>query len=354
MAKRKKRYTGRQRLVQILIILVFCGAAVLGGFKAFVRPPDIPPVQDGETPSLSPSDGEETTTPDTETEKDPDTETEDKQEIVEPQKPRFTPRPLCFNILVAGLDNDNGGSDTNILVQIDAEAGVIHATSLPRDTLINTDWTVKKLNGAYNVGGIERVQKEVSNLLGIPVHYYITVDLQGFVELVNAIGGVDFDIPIDMDYDDPVQDLHIQFKAGPTHLDGEDALKVVRFRHNNDGTGYGTEDIGRIGTQQAFLKAVAKKMLGSISAESLNSYSTIFANYVKTDLTVGNLVWIATQAMTMGLDNIHFHTLPGDGAGLYEGRSYYVLDAQATLELVNVAMNPYHEAITMDDLDIIG
>ena len=79
--------------------------------------------------------------------------------------------------------------------------------------------------------------------------------------LVDAIGGVDFDVPINMDYDDPIQNLSIHFKKGVQHLSGADALRVVRFRHNNDGSGYGSEDLGRMATQQKFLKAVAKKML---------------------------------------------------------------------------------------------
>ena len=104
MAKRKKKNTGHQRLVQILVILVFCTAAIIGGVKCFVRPPDLPPLQDAEAPSSST--GGETSDTTSGSEKDPETET-GEQEVVEPQKPRFTPRPLCFNILVAGLDNDN-------------------------------------------------------------------------------------------------------------------------------------------------------------------------------------------------------------------------------------------------------
>ena len=330
MAKHRKK-TRRQLLVQVVAILLFCSAALTGGYFCFVRPPEVelePPADPGQ-----------------------DQQTADVDPDPAPVEPAFTRRDLCYNILVAGLDDDNGGSDTNILVQVDAAAGVIHATSLPRDTLIDVDWNVKKLNSAYNVGGISRVQTETGRLLGIPVDFYITVDLQGFVELVNAINGVDFEIPIDMNYDDPTQDLHIHFKKGLTHLNGEDALKVVRFRHNNYGTGYGTEDLGRIATQQAFLTAVAKKMLSSLSVDAVSSYVTIFTTYVKTDLTAGNLVWIATQALDMGMENIHFHTLPGESAWAYGG-SYYVLDPEATLELVNTAMNPYHEPLTLEELHI--
>ena len=193
----------------------------------------------------------------------------------------------------------------------------------------------------------------VSRQLGIPVDYTVLVDLRGFEALVNAIGGVDFYIPVDMDYDDPVQDLHIHFSKGSAHLNGADALKVVRFRHNNDGTGYGTEDIGRIGTQQAFLKAVAKQLLQIGNVKNIPALVDIFYTYVKTDLTTGNLVWLGNEALNIGTENIHFATLPGDGSGYYNKQSVYVLDAQATCDLVNEALNPYNEALTLEDMDIL-
>lgn len=82
--------------------------------------------------------------------------------------------------------------------------------------------------------------------------YTVCVNLQGFTALVDAIGGVDFEVPINMDYDDPIQGLSIHFKKGMQHLSGADALRVVRFRHNNDGTGYGSEDLGGCRPSRSF------------------------------------------------------------------------------------------------------
>lgn len=258
-----------------------------------------------------------------------------------------------ITILVGGLDDENGGSDTNMLVAIDAAGGSIHVMSLPRDTLLNVDWTVKKLNNAYHHGGFERTMEEVTNLLGIPVDKYVTVNLQAFVELVNAIGGVDFDIPVDMDYDDPAQDLHIHFKKGMRHLDGQEALEVVRWRQNNDGTGYATADIGRIGTQQAFLMAVAQQTLQLGNLDKIPEMVKIFNQYMSTDLELSNLVWIGEKALSIGSENIFFHTLPGDGAGYYKGGSYYVLYPEQVLELVNSYFNPYKRDLTLEDMDIL-
>ena len=154
-------------------------------------------------------------------------------------------------------------------------------------------------------------------------------------------------VPISMNYDDPYQDLHIHFSAGMQHLSGAEALKVVRFRHNNDGSGYGSEDIGRMQTQQNFLKAVAQQTLTLSNVDKVGEFAKIFQQYVDTDLSLGNLAWLGKEAISMGVDKISFSTLPN------EWRSPYIyLDPDATLELVNQYLNPYVEDRTMEDLDI--
>ena len=153
---------------------------------------------------------------------------------------------------------------------VDTVNGYVYGVSIPRDSKAIIGGKAHKINYAYNKGGTKLLADTISEQLGIPVDYTVCVNLQGFTALVDAIGGVDFEVPINMDYDDPIQGLSIHFKKGMQHLSGADALRVVRFRHNNDGTGYGSEDLGRMQTQQKFLKAVAKKML---SFENLISKS---------------------------------------------------------------------------------
>lgn len=253
-----------------------------------------------------------------------------------------------YTILLSGLDDDNGGSDTNILMAVDTVNGYVYGVSIPRDSKAIIGGKAHKINYAYNKGGTELLASTVSEQLGIPVDYTVSVDLKGFTALVDAIGGVDFEVPINMDYDDPIQGLSIHFKKGMQHLSGADALRVVRFRHNNDGTGYGSEDLGRMQTQQKFLKAVAKKML---SFENLISnprkYAEIFGQYVDTDLSVTDLAWFGMQVLGMGVDKIDFSTLPN------EWKSPYIyLDPDETLALVNTYLNPYVEDRTADDLNI--
>ena len=328
---RNRRHTSAPQAAAVLTVCVlFVMTALVGLYKCFSKEP-VPAAQTAQSPD-SP--------------REPDG-TGGSRSAPEGRKEHF------HTILVGGLDDENGGSDTNLLVALDSQNGAIHVVSLPRDTLLNVTWSVKKLNNAYHHGGFAQTMAEVARLLGIPVDHYVTVKLDAFAELVDAIGGVEFEIPVDMDYDDPYQDLHIHFQAGLRRLTGEEALQVVRWRQNNDGTGYATADIGRIGTQQAFLTAVAQQTLQLSNLDKIRELAEIFQRQVDTDLGLANLIWIGEQTLSIGSAGITFHTLPGDGAGWYKGGSYYVLDPEATLELVNTYFNPYQRELTMEDMDIL-
>ena len=326
----KRRTTIFQYFIVLAVSAIFVLAALAGFRNSISRPPEMTqtppaPVQPGDNAA--------------DTEIDPAPTQGRKEDF--------------YLILVGGFDHESGGSDTNLLVALDAKNGMINVLSLPRDTLLNVSWSVKKLNNACHHGGFERTIAEVSNLLGIPVDYYITVNLDAFVQMVDAIGGVTFNIPVDMDYDDPYQDLHIHFPAGERLLNGEDALKVVRWRQNNDGTGYAAADIGRIGTQQAFLRAAASQTLRLSNLDKLDDLAQIVYENIQTDLEPANILWLAEQVFACGSGGIFFHTLPGDGAGWYSGGAYYILDDAATLELINAHFNPYHEDLSLEDMDIL-
>jgi len=312
------------RPLGILLILTLVLLALIIGIRAFFRTPE----QKTDTPVLN-------------------TEETAEQESAEALRSHLERKENFYTILVSGVDDGNGGSDTNILVAVDAVGGSIYGVSIPRDTHTFFNDKDRKINSAYSIGGMELLSAVTSDLLGIPVDYTVKVDLQGFEALVNAIGGVYFDVPLDMDYDDPYQDLSIHVAKGPQRLNGTDALGVVRFRHNNDGTGYGSEDLGRMQTQQNFLKAVAKQTLSVSNLDKVDDFVKIFQQYVETDLTLGNLAWLAKEAIDMGVDNINFSTLPG------EWKSPYIHpDPEATLALVNEHLNPYVEARTPEDLNL--
>lgn len=331
-SSQKKRY-GRRSWSRTLLLLVFAVAAVYAGIHCWFRAPslqpqeDVLPVENTNTQSAA--------------------EEAAAKAAALAAAAHMERKPNFYTILLSGVDDGNGGSDTNILVSVDADGGTIHGISIPRDSKAIIDGEKCKINYAYNHGGITLMAQTVSEQLGIPVDFTVSVDLAGFEALVNAIHGVDFAVPINMDYDDPKQDLSIHFTKGLQHLDGQEALEVVRFRENNDGTGYGTQDLGRMATQQNFLKTVAKQMLTLSNVDKMGEFAKIFQKYVETDLTLGNMAWLGGEAVKMGVDNITFSTLPGQWKS-----PYIYLDTEAVLTLVNESLNPYVEPRVAADLDI--
>ena len=331
-----RRYNRQDRnLVLLSVLVVVLAAALFVAYRSLVRAPE----QKTEQPDSSQTTVE---TPNTGEEDDGPTEAELLKAHTE-RKENF------YTILVSGVDDGNGGSDTNILVAVDTTNGYIYGVSIPRDTKAVINGKEQKINAAYSIGGMELMSEVISDQLGIPVDYTVLVDLKGFEALVNAIGGVNFNVPVNMNYDDPVQGLSIHINKGMQHLNGADALKVVRFRHNNDGTGYGSEDIGRMQTQQNFLKAVAEQTLTVSNLDKIDDLMKIFRSYVKTDLTLGNLIWLGKEAISIGSDSIAFSTLSTDWVS-----PYIYLDPNETLTLVNEYLNPYVEDRVAEDLNIPG
>ncbi len=331
MAKHHHR-RARRSWSRTLLLVIFLLAAVLGVYSCVFRKPQV------DVPAADPQqDLSDSSSGAVSSQQDPVPVNQRKDDF--------------YNILISGVDDGNGGSDTNILVAFDAKNGCAHCVSIPRDSGVYINGKARKVNFAYNTGGTELLAQTVSDTLGIPVDFTIEVRLNGFIKLVDAIGGVDFDVPLNMNYDDPLQGLSIHLKRGMQHLDGKRAMGVVRFRHNNDGSGYGSEDLGRIGTQQAFLKAVAKQTLTLSNVDKVGEFAKIFQEYVTTDLKVENLAWLAKEAISMGIDNISFSTLPGEWSGK---RSLYLLDGDAVLELVNAQLNPYTTDRIMDDLNLVS
>lgn len=315
-------------LGRVLLTVLFMSVAIYAAGKCVLQEPEqaqTPPAESTVTEIADPSTGEN----------------------VEELNSHMERKEGFYTILLSGVDNGNGGSDTNILVAVDTAGKQIYGVSIPRDAKAWVNGEYHKINAAYSFGGTELLAQVVSQQLGIPVDYTVQVDLQGFEALVNKIGGVDFYVPLDMDYDDPYQDLSIHISKGQQRLNGENALKVVRFRHNNDGTGYGSEDLGRMQTQQNFLKAVAKQTLTLSNVDKIDDFVKIFYEYVETDLTLGNLAWFGTEAISIGVDNISFSTLPNEWVS-----PYIYLDAEATLALINEHLNPYVEDRVMEDLQI--
>ena len=337
-APRQKLPRGtRAAIIAVCVVLALTGG-VFAAWKLLVKP-----VQ---RPSLSQPDPEPVSEPD---EAEPSVirvtphETEQPEEEPEPDVPTEQPKALqdgVYNILICGTDDDGTRTDTIIIAHLDANDHTVALLSIPRDTPVATGGGgLMKINSVYAGGG--------KDLLGFPVDGYVLVDLEAFQKTVDLVGGVEFDVPMDMNYEDPSQNLYIHLQKGLQTLDGEQAMGLVRFRK-----GYATQDIQRTQTQQQFLKALAKQCLSVSSLTKLREFADIFSQYVTTNLTTGNMVWFGKELLSCDFDNMKTYTAEGEGA-MINGASYYPLYAGKLLSVVNEAFNPYDTPISAGSLTVI-
>lgn len=338
----------RYRLFQVLVVIAVLAIALCLAARAWIKLPTIPNLPTG---TVTTEDGETTF---------------DGAEL--PNVAKSGRKDGVYTFLLVGQDTGGGGNtDTMILITFDSENKEVHGMSLPRDTMINSSHSGAghRLNAVYNYNkgsdpdtqlekGITALKREVGKLTGIIPDFYVVVQWEAVGELVEAIGGVDFDVPFDMDYDDPAQDLHIHLKAGQQTLNGEDAMGLIRWRHNNDySVQYPNGDLGRVQTQQAFLKAVAAECLKPEILLKAPSLAQIFVERVSTDLSIGNLLAFAQLAGGMDAENnVTFVTMPWTDAR-YPGVSMILPDVEPLLEILNDGFNPYQDDIQASDLSVL-
>ena len=248
-----------------------------------------------------------------------------------------------FTMAVVGTDEDGIRTDTIIVATFDTENKTVAMLNVPRDTLSKSkSGTSHKINNAYN-NGIERTKVELKNLLGFAIDKYVILDFNAFEEIVDAIGGVEIDVPVNMYYNDPDQDLHINIKKGTQVLDGKNALHFMRYR------GYANADIDRISAQQAFYKALAKKMATPSTLLKLPALADVVLNNVETDLTLGEIIWLGATYITIDTSEIITETLPHT-AKYINGISYVLPSRSGILKVVNSYFNPYTKDITQLNL----
>lgn len=276
-----------------------------------------------------------------------------------------------WTVLILGRDTGGGGNtDTILLASYDVTNQKAAVMSIPRDTMVNVPWDIKRINAVYNYyGGGERglkhLYKEISQLVGFEPDFQVVVEWEAVGEIVDAMGGVRFDVPQDMNYDDPYQDLHIHQTAGNRLLSGDDAMQVLRYRHDNRRNGvtrgYPDGDLGRIKTQQAFLKAMVQQLLQVKNMTKIGQFIEVFKKNVETDMSFQNILWFAQSAALGGLkmENVNFVTMPNRAKSVYSRsvknmQSYVVPNAKQLLELVNNELSPFTEIFTLKDLDIMS
>ena len=323
MARRvqKKRTSPLVRVLKVLyIMLVIVSVIIVGTFAAyqvFIGPPD---VEDQVTfPITSPQPSQDVTAS-----QEPEATPSDDVVV-------YTRREGVYTCLLTGSDEGNLRADTIMLGCFDTNNKTATLVSIPRDTLVLRNGKNSKINAVYGNGKGEAMAQAVSELLGVPVDYYVY-----------------FDVPIDMNYDDPYQDLHIHLEKGYQKLNAEQAIGVVRFRHNNDGSGYPRQDLDRAETQRNFLAALVSQTVTLSNVTKVTELINILNEYVDTNMPLNDMIYFATAAIGMDLDAaLKTGTLPGEWIS-----PYYELDDEGVLELVNELLPVYTQPITEDILNI--
>jgi len=312
--------------------------AVVGGYFLWEQPPEIAsgnPVltdlsQAAETPAVPSA---------------PPSPTPDKGTAFETER-----QDGVYTLLLAGSDDGTGNTDTIMVARLDTVRHTANFVSIPRDTLINIDSPIRKLNGVYwtavysGADGSEALRRHVKKLTGFDVDCYAVIALDAFQRAVDALGGIWFDVPQRMYYEDgPVIDL----EPGYQLLNGEQAMWLCRFR-----SGYVNGDLDRIKVQHDFLKAAADQFLQLGSIPNIPEVVSILAESMDTNMTASNMAWFARQLLRCRSEDIRFFTAPNTPAYVHD-LSYTFLDLYNWIQMINDCLNPSAQPVSEGQLDLV-
>ncbi|MFR0921733.1 MAG: LCP family protein [Clostridia bacterium] len=257
-----------------------------------------------------------------------------------------------IKVLVLGVstDLDSELTDTIMVASYNPNTQKANLLSIPRDTFTgkNSKKAIasQKINSLYNINRTpEKTLAAINELTGLDIKYYVVVKTEALIKLVDAIGGVTFNVPIDMKYDDPTQDLHINLKAGEQVLNGDKAEQLLRWRHSNNikGVGmttypseYGNDDFGRMRTQRDFIIATLKQTLKPSNIFKIGQILEIAHENVETNVELSVAKDYIPYAVELDTENITSATLPGTTPNMKDTNnvSIFVADKTATKELI--------------------
>lgn len=237
-------------------------------------------------------------------------------------------------------------TDTIMICSYNPNTQKANMVSVPRDTFVgnneNNPKASDKINAQYAGQYPERTLEAVNKITGLNLEYYIVVDTDALTKLVDAIGGVDFYVPIDMSYHDYSKEnyIMIDLKEGMQKLNGDQAEQLVRFRHNDDGTTYpdeyGGEDFGRMRTQREFISATLQQLLHPSNILKIGEIIDIAAQSVKTNLSISNVKDYIPYAVEFNTENISTDYLPGnDHRPSSSGPYVYLLDEEESQKIIS-------------------
>lgn len=258
-----------------------------------------------------------------------------------------------YTVLLAGVDLYTGHTDTIVVGKVDTNAHKMDFVSIPRDTLLNMDGDMRKINAVYDQAvqagknGMEALKMRVEQVVGFEIDCYAMIDLDAFIEVIDAVGGIDYYVDEPIYYDDVWQNMFIYYPVGMAHLDGEKAMALVRYR-----AGYLNADIGRIEVQHKFLKACFEQFISLGNIPNVGKVIDILTESLDTDLSAKNIAYFMRQALMCKVEDITFNTMP-NAAKTIGGYSYAVIVLYNWLDMINEYLNPYTQEITSADLDVM-
>ena len=238
-----------------------------------------------------------------------------------------------YNVLLLGRDNAAGLCDVIILASINTNSGDVCFMKIPRYTYLNyNDSTYKKINGVYNFfGSALSTSNAIAESLGIKIDFYISVDHSAVEQIVDAVGGIEVNIPMDMEYNDPAQNLSIKLKEGKQILDGKSAVEFLRYR-----AGYLTGDLGRIDAQKLFLHAFSKKVAKVGNPFALYNLFKLVFEKAETNIKEKDIVSIGLKCFKAKGGAVSYVTAPGEAIQSEKsGAWYYILSNPSMNELLS-------------------
>ncbi len=339
----KKKKPGKALIIAVAVLAALIAAAVAGYFL-WEQAPEIAESKSADVASASADVSAAPTLPPT------PTPTPVLDGGVAPASAR---EDGVYTVLLAGIDMYTGHTDTILVGKVDTNAHKMDFVSIPRDTLLNMDGDMRKVNAVYYQAtqlerdGMAALKGRVEELIGFEIDCYALIDLDAFVQVIDAVGGIDYYFDEPMFYDDVWQDMYIDYPVGEAHLSGLEAMALVRYR-----AGYASADIGRIEVQHKFLKACVEQFVSLGNIPNVGKVIDILSASLTTDLSAKNIAYFMRQALLCKAEDITFYTMP-NAPKTIGGYSYAVIVLYNWLDMINEHLNPYTQEITAADLNVM-
>ena len=238
-----------------------------------------------------------------------------------------------YLVLLVGVDKNSADdentdftrTDTIMLLSANSKTGEMKLLSIPRDSRIKIRDKFDKVNHAHAFGGIELTMQTLRNFLGLDIDYYVQINYQALINIVDALGGVDYDVPEGVYVDKGA----VQIEPGENHLDGNEVMWLLRTRNI-----YNNGDIGRVNTQQQFVKSMVDEMVKKSKNINMMTFVTNYLRYVKTNLPMGAMMDLAGNINNFSSDKMDTMTVPGMEQTI-NGTSYWIPDYKKTWDIVD-------------------